>query len=141
MTGIWIAGVLGLGALLFVGIVLSRQSSRQKKKAVASLEAERASVTMPSILDLVNEEVEELGLRDLRGAEDIPPDILLRTWRDAPESLRTVDRDHLAFRVQPDADPTRLTVDDVELVADTDAGATASAHPDEAHDDPGDADG
>lgn len=120
MTAIWVAAGLGLAAMLFVGMVLSRQSSRQKKQAIASLEAERAAVTTPSILELVNEEVEDLGLRDVPGAEGIPPDVLLRAWRDAPEELRHAERDLLAFAVDPDADPASLQAGDLELVPASD---------------------
>lgn len=92
-----IVGALGVAVLLAVGLVLSRQSSRQKKQAVASLEAERAALGSHTILDLVDEEVEDLGLRSIPGAEGRGPDVLLRAWRDAPESIRASDPDHLEF--------------------------------------------
>lgn len=92
-----ILGVLGIALLLAVGLVLSRQSSRQKKEAVASLEAERAALGSHTILDLVNEEVEELGLRAIRGAEGFAPDALLRAWRNAPTAVRASDPTDLEF--------------------------------------------
>lgn len=97
MSGALIAGALGLGVLLVVGVILSRQSNRQKQHAVESLKAEREALGTHTILDLVDEEVEELGLRDIDGAQDVAPDVLLRAWRDAPSSTRDLDKEAVRF--------------------------------------------
>lgn len=119
MNGIIIASVLGIGALLFVGVVLSRQSSRQKKQAVASLEAERKALGSHTILDLVVEEVDDLGLRDVEGAGDLGPDVLLRAWNDAPPDLRARDRSDLRFALRPGVETSDPRPEDVLLVAAT----------------------
>lgn len=124
MTGVSIAIALGLTALIIVGVILGRQNSKQRKLAVASLEAERAAIGNPTILDLVIEEVEELGLRDIDGADDIEPDALLRTWKAAPESIRAHEPGDLRIA-------TGASGDDIRLVAsgpDHDSG-TADADP------------
>ncbi len=126
MNGVVIAAALALGALLFVGIVLSRQTSRRKREAVASLEAERAALASPSILDLVMAEVEDLGLREIAGSTDIAPDVLLRVWNDADESVKARDRSELRFEVTGDPDAPHLQPDDVVLVAGRDGSATAA---------------
>lgn len=123
MNGVVIAAALALGALLFVGIVLSRQTSRRKREAVASLEAERAALASPSILDLVMAEVEDLGLREIAGSTDIAPDVLLRVWNDADESVKARDRSELRFEVTGDPDAPHLRPDDVVLVAGSDGSA------------------
>ena len=130
MNGVVIAAALGLGALLFVGIVLSRQTSRRKREAVASLEAERAALASPSILDLVMAEVEDLGLREIAGSSDIAPDVLLRVWNDADESVKAQDPSSLRFEITGDPDGTQLQPDDVVLVAGPDESATAADPPD-----------
>lgn len=116
MTGVVIAGVLGLTALLVVGIILSRATTRQKQQAVASLEAERKAIGTVSILDLVQEEVEDLGLREIAGTDDVAPDILLRAWNDAPERIRTAERSDIRLTIRPDADPERLDIGDARYV-------------------------
>lgn len=105
-----IVGGLGIAVLLTVGIMLSRASSRQKKQAVASLEAEKAALGSHTILDLVHEEVEDLGLRHIAGSEGLGPDVLLRAWRDAPESVRSADPAHLEFVADDRADGATLRV-------------------------------
>lgn len=104
MSDVIVASALGLLALLVVGVVLHRASSRRKKEAIESLAAERDALASPSILDLVNEEVEDLGLRSISGAEDVPPDQLLRAWNDADASMRAMDRSALRFVPVPGED-------------------------------------
>lgn len=119
MNGVIIAAVLGIGALLFVGVVLSRQSSRQKKQAVASLEAERRAIGNHTILDLVVEEVDDLGLRDVEGAGDLGPDVLLRAWNDAPPDVRARDRSELRFTLREGVETSDPGPEDVLLLAAT----------------------
>lgn len=135
MNGVIIAGVLGLAALLVVGIVLSRATTRQKQQAIASLEAERKAIGTVSILDLVQEEVEDLGLRDIEGASDVAPDILLRAWNDAPDRVRAAERSDVQLTIRSGADPEHLEVDDARFVLIDGAPATSESDvtgPDEA---------
>jgi hypothetical protein len=144
MNGVIIAGVLGLAALLVVGIVLSRATTRQKQEAIASLEAERKAIGTVSILDLVHEEVEDLGLREIDGADDVAPDILLRAWNDAPDRVRAADRSDVRLTIRSGADPEHLDVGDARFVLGDGAPTTSDSDVtglDEAGSDVGGSDG
>ena len=109
------AAIAGLLAFIVVGVVLNRQSSRRKKEAIASLEEERQAMHHYSILELVDEEVDELGLREIPGSEGVSADVLLKVWRDAPHGVSECDRTQLRYVVAPGVDAGRARVDDVEL--------------------------
>lgn len=94
-----VAVVLTFVVLLVVGFMLSRGTARRKKEAIASLEAERNALASITILDLVIAEVEDLDLRSIDGSEGVAPDVLLRTWKDAGERTKQLDRDQLRFVV------------------------------------------
>lgn len=125
-----------LVAVVVVGVVLSRMTSRRKKEAVESLEAERKAIESQTILDIVAEEVTDLGLRDIRGSDGIPPGALLRAWSDAEPALHAHERSHLRFSVRDGVDAENAEIGDVSLeYADPsvdDAGA------DDSEDAPGD---
>jgi hypothetical protein len=137
MNGVIIAGVLGLATLLVVGIVLSRATTRQKEQAIASLEEERKAVGTISILDLVHEEVEDLGLREIAGTDDVAPDILLRAWNDAPARIHTAERSDIRLVVRSGADPERLEIGDASFELDDDREADDPAQDDGTTDDTG----
>lgn len=140
MNGVIIAGVLGLATLLVVGIVLSRATTRQKEQAIASLEEERKAVGTISILDLVHEEVEDLGLREIAGTDDVAPDILLRAWNDAPARIHTAERSDIRLVVRSGADPERLEIGDASFELDDDREADDPAQDDGTTDDTGEHD-
>lgn len=108
--------VITIVALFVVLALISRQSTKNKKLAIADLEQEREAVGKFDILELVKSEVQALGLSDIEGANDIPLDVLLRVWRgnegaadgcDSPSCLRYV--------ISPGVVPTDATDDDVTL--------------------------
>jgi hypothetical protein len=107
--------VAGLLAFIVVGVVLSRQSSRRKKEAIASLEAEREAMHHYSILELVDEEVDDLGLRGIPGAEGLSADVLLRVWKDAPHGASACDRAQLRYVVAPGVAADDAGLADVRL--------------------------
>ena len=105
----------GLIALVVALVVVSRMTGNRKKEAVASLEAEMEAVGQHSILDLVEEEIEDLNLRLISGADDLPPDVLLKVWSDSPAAVRSADRSALRYEVRDGVVPSEATPDDVEL--------------------------
>lgn len=109
------AAIAGLLAFIVVGVVLNRQSSRRKKEAIASLEAERQAMHHYSILELVDEEVDDLGLREIPGSEGLPADVLLKVWRNAPHGASGCDREQLRYVVAPGMTPDNAGIGDVEL--------------------------
>ncbi|RLE12676.1 MAG: hypothetical protein DRJ28_08665 [Actinobacteria bacterium] len=111
-----IAIVLGVVAFLIVAAMLSRQSTKNKKRAVEDLEKEMESVGTFDIFELVESEVRALGLTDIEGAPGIPHAVLLKTWSDNQKVAESChDRAHLRYVVAAGIDPSDATDDDVTL--------------------------
>lgn len=109
--------VAAVVTFLVTGIVLSRITSSRKKEAIASLDQEKKAVGRYSIVDLVAEEVDDLGLRSIDGAEGLPPDVLLKAWTET-KSVHGCDRARLRFVTDPDVTPGEAMPGDVKLVCD-----------------------
>ena len=109
--------VAAVVTFLITGIVLSRITSSRKKEAIASLEQEKKSVGRYSIVDLVAEEVDDLGLRSIEGAEELPPDVLLKAWTNT-RSAHNCDRDRLRYVTEPDVKPQDAMPEDVKLICE-----------------------
>lgn len=111
-----IAIVLAVVAFLVVAAVLSRQSTTTKKRAIADLEKEKENIGTFDIFELVESEVDTLGLPDIQGARDIPHGVLLKVWSDSDGVVNScVDRAHLRYVVAPGIDPADATDEDVTL--------------------------
>ncbi len=111
--------VLVVIAVIVSFVMLGRMQSARKKEAIADLAREREALHTPDIIELVHEEVQELGIGALPGAEGVDPTVLLKVWkRDgagcekgrgqfilgagiAPEDAT---EDSVAFECGPDAD-------------------------------------
>ena len=115
-----IVGIIALvAAFVVAGIVLGRQTSHQKKAAIADLKREKEALAQTDIFDLVLEEIEDLGLRSIEGAEELQPGVLLKTWRDHSEVVEGCpDRSNLHFEVADGVEPSEATDEDVTLVCD-----------------------
>ena len=108
--------VLAVVAFLVVAAMLSRQSTKNKKRAIAELEKEKESIGTFDIFELVESEVRSLGLADIDGALDIPHGVLLKAWSDNQEVAESChDRAHLRYVVTDGIDPQDATDDDVTL--------------------------
>lgn len=111
-----IAIVLGVVAFLIVAAMLSRQSTKNRKRAIDDLEKEMESVGSFDIFELVESEVRALDLTDIEGAPGIPHAVLLKTWSDNQEVAESChDRAHLRYVVTDGIDPQDATDDDVTL--------------------------
>lgn len=81
MAGLAI-GVVGIGiAFLVVMIMLSRMGRHRKQQAIDDLEREREATKPPDILELVHEEIVELGIDKIDGSDGIDPSVLLMVYR------------------------------------------------------------
>ena len=107
--------IASIVAFVVIGFILARSTSSRKKQAVESLKAEKEAVGHYSILDLVTDEVDDLGLRSISGAEAIPPDVLLKVWKDAKPVRGDADTEHLAYVVAEGVTPADATAEDVTL--------------------------
>ena len=112
-----IAIVLIVLAFLVVGVILSRQNTKTKKRAIADLETERENVGAFDIFELVESEVNALDLLSVEGSADIPHGTLLKIWtsnKDVVDSC--VDREHLKYVLADGISPQDATDQDVTLV-------------------------
>ncbi|MEE8457141.1 MAG: hypothetical protein V3S28_03750 [Acidimicrobiia bacterium] len=108
--------VAGVVAFLVVAVVLSRQSTKTKKQAIADLEAERESVGTFDIFELIESEVRALDLTGIEGSPGIPHGVLLKIWSDSADVVEScIDRAHLRYVVPEGIDPEDATDDDVTL--------------------------
>ncbi|MEN8041303.1 MAG: hypothetical protein ABFR95_07340 [Actinomycetota bacterium] len=108
--------VLGLAILVAVMVMLSRQASSTKKQAIADLEREQKDVGKFDILDLVESEVDGLGLLDVDGAADLPHGVLLKAWKDNQDVVDScAGREFLRYVVADGADLQNITHADVTL--------------------------
>ncbi len=108
--------VAGVVAFLVVAVVLSRQSSKTKKRAIADLEAEKDNVGTFDIFELVESEVRSLDLTSIEGALDIPHGVLLKVWSDGEDVVEScIDRAHLRYVVIDGIEPKDATDGDVAL--------------------------
>lgn len=68
-------------AFLVVMVLLSRMGRGRKRQAIEDLEREREAIKAPDILELVHEEVVELGIDKIEGSDGIDPSVLLQVYR------------------------------------------------------------
>ena len=68
-------------AVIVVVALLSRMQNNRKKEAMAAMQREIEQTHTPDILELVNQEIDDAGIRTLPGAEDIDPTVLLKVWK------------------------------------------------------------
>ncbi|GMQ86715.1 MAG: hypothetical protein BMS9Abin07_2307 [Acidimicrobiia bacterium] len=77
-----ILAIVGIAlAFLTVMILLSRMGRNRKQQAITDFERERDATKTPDILQLVRDEVAELGIDKIDGSEDINPSVLLQVFR------------------------------------------------------------
>lgn len=114
--------MLAVTAFLIVAIMLSRQTTKTRKSAIADLEAEKESIGKFDIFELVESEIESLGLLEIDGARDIPHGVLLKVWTDSKHTVATcAGRDYLRYVVAEGIEPSRATDTDVTLVCNKQA--------------------
>ena len=112
MVGAIIDGVI---EFVVIAVVLSRQTSARKREAMESLAEEKRLVGSYSIADLAEDEIAELGLRDIEGTEDLSSDVILKVWKDSAHVRQACDREHLRYVVADGVDPREAHVMDVHL--------------------------
>lgn len=111
-----VAVVLMLIAFIVVGILLSRQTRKSKKRAIADLDAEKENVGAFDILALVESEVSALGLERIEGSESIPHGVLLKVWSDSQGIANSCDdHAHMRYVLAEGVDPAEATDADVTL--------------------------
>ncbi|MDJ0664176.1 MAG: hypothetical protein QNJ75_06420 [Acidimicrobiia bacterium] len=86
-------------------------ASRRQKKILAQFEPDPE---IPTLMDMVRAEIEELGIEEIPGGEGVGGAVLLkvyrRDWKD------TWSQDDIEFRVAEGVDPGAAEEDDVVLI-------------------------
>lgn len=103
-------------AFLVVMVLLSRMGRTRKRQALEDLEKEREAFKPPDILELVRQEVVELGLDQLEGAEGIDPSVLLQVYRRDEDNCE--EGATKRFVVADGVDPANADPDTVSLSCD-----------------------
>lgn len=108
--------VIGLFLFLIVAGVMSNRFKQTKKRAVADLEMDQKTVGQFDIHELVESEIEDLGIADIDGTEGLPRDVLLKAWRDGAEVVASCnDRTRLRFVLREGVAVADATQTDVKL--------------------------
>jgi septation ring formation regulator EzrA len=108
--------VVFIVAFLVVATMLSRQTKSAKKQAVEDLKAEKESVGTFNIFELVESEINSLGLLDIEGAQDLEHAVLLKVWSDSDDIVAScAGREHLRYVVAGGVKPADATENDVTL--------------------------
>lgn len=128
MTAAIIAGLL---AFVVVGVILARNTSMRKKRAIKSLEEEKDTIGHYSIIEMVGQEVRDLGLRDIPGSEDISSEALLKVWRESESTRKGCAQDALVFTIANGIPAAEATSDDVQLECTQARSETVDAQPSE----------
>ncbi len=98
----------------------SPRSPRPTKKQRQILATLPPDPPLPTIEDLVAEELEETGAGRIAGAAALQPPVALKVFRRDTPGLEGVPSEHLRFLVDDGVDPAAATLDQVRLVADAD---------------------
>ncbi len=116
------AALIGIVLLVFLafGVFLSRRQAETKRQAIQDLQREKEALGPVNVKALAEEEAAELGLAGIRGAEGIPPVVLLKVWKSSSAIVeRCASKDQLRYELAPGVDPTLAAEPDVTLVCDT----------------------
>ena len=98
-------------------IHLSRRQSATKKEAIANLQEEQDRFPAFDIHALVRAEVEDLQLREITGAAEVPDSVLLKAWNESQDVVRGCpSRDLLAFVVSDGVESSAALDADVTLI-------------------------
>jgi len=118
MAGLAI-GVVGIGiAFLVVMVMLSRMGRQRKQQAIDDLEREREATKAPDILQLVHEEIVELGIDKMDGADGIDPSVLLQVYR--RDEINCADGATKMFVLADEVDAGDAGPDTLSLVCEED---------------------
>jgi hypothetical protein len=98
----------------------STQGARPTKKQREILATLPPDPTLPTIEDLIAEELEETGAGRIAGAAVLPPPVALKVFRRDTLGVEGVPFEQLRFVVDDGVEPATATPDQVRLVADAD---------------------
>jgi hypothetical protein len=93
-----------------------RMTKRQKR--LEQIRAAEPEYVPPSIDDLIAEEIADLGIARVAGADDLSPAVALKVYRRDTPDMETCPPEDRRFVVAEGVDAATASVDDVRLVCD-----------------------
>ncbi len=103
-------------ALITVMVLLSRMGKKRKEEAQRDFEREREAVKPPDILQLVHDEITDLGIDRIKGADGIDPSVLLQVYR--RDEVNCGDNSSHEFILADGVDPRDADLDTLSLRCD-----------------------
>ena len=87
-------------------------ASRRQRKVLEQLEP---APEIPTLMDMVRTEIQELGIEEIPGHEGLPGPVLLRVFRRDQAVRESCPHGRFEFRLAADVDPAEAMEKDVEL--------------------------
>lgn len=119
-----------VGSTILAGVLITRARSRAKPEPVEGkpqipatasrrqrriLERLEPNPAIPTLMDLVNEEIAELGIREIPGSEDISGPVLLKVYRRDEQVREQCPHDTYEYVVADGVSRDEAVDDDVRL--------------------------
>jgi hypothetical protein len=92
--------------------VIPSSASRHQRKVLEKLEPQPE---IPTLMDLVRTEIEELGIDKIPGHESLPKPVVLKVYRRDSLLLQECNHDALEFKLGDGVEPSEAMEDDVIL--------------------------
>jgi hypothetical protein len=109
--------IVGIGfAFLVVMILLSRMGRHRKRQAIEDFDREREAVKPPDILQMVQDEIVDLGIDEIDGADGIDPSVLLQVYR--RDVGNCADGAEMRFTIAEGVEPADADQDTLSLSCD-----------------------
>ncbi len=89
---------------------MPQSATRRQRKILAQFEPDPE---IPTLMDMVKAEIEELGIESIPGGEGVGAAVLLKAYR--RDRAETCEHEDVEFRVASGVDPADVTEDDVVL--------------------------
>ncbi len=94
------------------GVQLPASASRRQRRVLETLSTEPE---IPTLMDLVNQEISELGVDQVAGFEQLSGPVALKVFRRDALTRQRCEHDALEFVVADGTDPAEAEEDDVTL--------------------------
>jgi hypothetical protein len=105
-----------------LGIEPTKKISKREKK-LAEIRANDPDPVIPTLEELVTQELTETGVNEISGNADLPDPVKLKVYHRDIAGLADCPREALHYRLSYGIEAESATVDDVRLVCDADAAA------------------
>lgn len=120
-----------IGSMILAGVLLTRARNNAKPEVAETTPEVPASASrrqrrvmeklepvpqLPTLMDLVREEIAELGIREIPGNDDISETVLLKVYRRDVPAIEKCEHEGSEFVVADGVPADEATEEDVKLV-------------------------